>query len=305
MTGSINLLEKLPHAADAAADKKRAVAKYLLVAAASANLGACVATGSLMRIIGPHDFLAVVVYECFGFIVAGPVACIACSTLFASKWSVRLAALCTSLAFVLAALAIGTVLSDGRNYVFFSASRVLPAVPLVVLGVALPFIFARYLISWQIVFPQLHERPVRQTITVSGLLLSTAIAAICIALVRTSDEPVGAIILAMALGGLGLFLLPMTYFLMRSVHYWRYFAIFCVIAFFVGSLSASYVCFVYGSINDLWSYIGFGISALAGVAVFGVTIISCRLMGGILFKSGDFIPAVKGYVLDPNSRDSA
>lgn len=279
-TGEVNLLEKLPQTNEAkSAEKRLAAAKMITFAVTAFSFLTCVSVNFLMNNIQQHDWAAGIVYTCFGLIVGLPVVSVAFAVLTTFDLHVRLIGLCTSVALSLFAIMAGV-----EQPFFSDILGMLTLLPIILLGCAIPFLFVKHLLHWQIIFEPLFQQPKRRPISVAGMLIFTAVIAVCIASVQMYEIPSAGLIAMLAVAGIGFaFVLPLLRVQLLSRRYWvgllsTYFGTFLVVATALQSVSKlSPLKLAVDS-----EAIGFGHSAATGVLVMGLFVVACRMAGGRL-----------------------
>lgn len=283
----LNLLENLGRPDPARAANQR-LSKCLFGLVVAAHLSACLFTIILTNFISPDDFLAVVVYCGFGFVVSGPVVSCIFGSLLSIKWLERLIGLTTSVVICVAALFVGMFMGYGILAKSFFA--VTPSIPFAVLVVCLPFLAMRYGMGWHIIFDAFHESPQRQSISIWGLMLVMGLFAVCIRLMQFGDYQSETFVVSLGLAGICLtVLVPLTLFMMRSNNFAIIFGCSCILAFLFGFLGSIVLDEIWGSNSDLWQSFGIGLSVTASVSLIGIALIACRLSGGKLIVGMDLV----------------
>lgn len=279
-TGDLNFLEKLPKPSEAKlAEKRLALAKMVAIAVIAFSFLACLSVNFLMSNIQQNEWAAGIVYTCFGLIIGLPVASTALAVLTIFDWRVRLIGLCTSIALSLFALSVGI-----DKYEFSTLTQLLTLLPIVLLGCAIPFLFVKHFLHWQIVFEPLFEEPKRHPVSIAGMLIFTTLIAISIASMQMFEIPSVGFISMLVVAGVGFaFVLPLFRIQLLSKRYWigllaTYSVTFILVATALQATS------ILSPLNLASGFeaIGFGHSAATGVLTIGLLVVACRLAGGRL-----------------------
>ena len=279
-TGEVNLLEKLPQSNEAAmATRNQAVAKTIASVVILLSFAACFSVYFLMQNIPQNSWAAGIVYTCFGLIIGLPVASTALAILTVFDWRIRFIGLCTSIILSLFAFSAGIEKSD-----FSSTTELLTLLPIILLGCALPYLFVKHFLHWQIVFETLPEEPKRHPVSIAGMLIFTTVIAVSIASMQIHATPTLGVISMLVVAGVGFaFVLPLFRIQLLAKRPWlgllaTYFGTLVVVAAILHTSTELTAL----NLAANFDAIGFGHSAATGILTMGLLIVSCRLAGGRL-----------------------
>ncbi len=280
---SLNLLKKLEKPTPQM-DADLRLGRILLTLFGICCVMSCVGTMSLMDM----EIVFPVTAIFLGWLFAFPVASTIFFTLVNFEWPIRLIGNCVCLAGYLAVFQFGIFIA-GNN--FQEAMDVLlPTLPLIAIGISFPFLFFRHVLGWQIVFPSLNVYPVRQSLTVLGMMTFTAVVAFAVTLLRIAEYQAFGWWATIFFAGIGFALLVPMIIKVMCAEDWR---LPCVIASiasgFVGVvvlLIVSRVASVAESLSVFLTFSNFfGLCCLAFAA--------CRLLGGNLVNFSTQIKSQK------------
>ena len=295
-TGQVNLLEKLPLAAEKAVekaeqDRREKVAKYLVIATTLLSFVAGASMWKLMDFITPGDWAAGAIYTMMG-LIAGPFyAAVAFAVLTNFDIRIRAFALIATICMLLAANRIGMTLSQHPGRYGNLELELAPAIPILLLAAAIPFITVKHALGWQIIFPRIDELPKRQKTSITSMLILTAIIAACIATVQMTETPVWWAAAAMLnCGAAFAAVLPVFLFQMKSRSallglLGGYLAIFVIafgITFSIGSSTGNLT---------LADSLGTAHAISTGVLVVAIYVAAIRGAGGELATNADVVAA--------------
>ncbi len=279
---SLNLLEKLPSQHD---DLNYVKAKWIWLGVGAAVVFACLCTSSLMRWIAPRDYLAILVYACFGLILSAPFLCALFCTLPSFSLMARLVGTIFGLTVWLVAFGISQLIDprfDGNDL------NILYALPISFAGLCIPLLAVRFWLGWQIYFPGFDPPRDRPKITIVGLMSLTASTAVCFSVLNLGPAgtlEIGIWGMLICTGVSCLFMIPLVGVFMKKNNYWFFFAVAMVLVY---SLTWS-ICQYLGpwlrnpriGLSD-WQCIGIGVSVLAGFTVVILKLIAARIAGAVL-----------------------
>ena len=114
-----------------------------------------------------------------------------------------------------AALMMGEVVF--RNYDVKEFASLIPGLPIIILGFALPFAMAKYFLRWRLCLGWL-EPPASSNLSVSGLMAATTLVAASVAILNfgSDDARNENLVAASVCMGMGLILVPLSLLLLRS-----------------------------------------------------------------------------------------
>lgn len=196
---------------------------------------------------------------------------------------------------IVAAIAIFSTLLMGAtpfdDFPLFVKSLEWDALPIVLLGLGVPFILARHFLRWRLHVDWM-ESAEHANLSVADLMIATCVVALAVSLLGFGSEEARISKLMIAAGCMGasfVVFIPMTYLLMTSRRKWVWLFVFStlplligleILAQFGGSLAIPY-----------WVGVGISTSVSALFLSFGIGLVVIRRSGGRLATStGSSIP---------------
>ncbi len=272
----LNLLDKLSlsQPGDYRAESGRWLLCCVLIVGLFAGLGGGVAFRHF-----PPGSMAPIGAGLLGIVLASLVFPAIFFSLLDAPLGVRFAGLCSTVACVLAITTVGVLGGGIGRMAFDELARIFgPAIPGIVISAALPFVLVRYLLGWQLVLHSWHPVVKRQNVSIAGLLISMAVVALCVTCLTRSTDPGAANATCAIVAGIGLiFLLPLTYLVMRTRRYWMWYLAFCLIVLLVGFLVSLNVYLFTGNPMEIVPFLS--VMLATGVAWLGLGLVALRLLG--------------------------
>ena len=293
-TGQVNLLERLPLAADKAAEKAEQArrernAKHVVITTTLVSFVAGASMWKLMDFIAADNWAVGIIYTLMG-LIAGPIyAIVAFAVLTNFDIRIRAFALIATLCMLVAANRFGMALSQYQGKFGGLEFELAPAIPTLVLAAAIPFMMVKNYLGWQIIFPNIDEVPKRQNISISGILILTAFVAACTATLQMIETPFQwAAVALLICGAVFAIVLPIFLFQMRSKSPWL--GLLC--GYFIVLIISFGMTFSIGSSTGelgLAESLGLAHAIATGVLVVAIYVAACREAGGELTTNADVV----------------
>ena len=163
----------------------------------------------------------------YGMVGSQIVMCAFLLALFPASILFRVLVVTTAIAAFCSSLLFGAGVFGGYWVIGFFG---LNAIPITVLALAVPFLLARHFLGWRLEFDWI-ESPDHMNLSVSGLLIATALVALAIALLGYGKEQELMLRLAFAGGCMGAsfaIIVPLTYLVMMARRKWIWISVFAI-----------------------------------------------------------------------------